>query len=110
MQKRPPASILVFVDTASCGFETEILEIQDGAGIGLYFGDSCFDRYILAVVGNGRLEVRIPTACRWEIRFAMTGPGGGIRQRPYRLREPPFRLGFQAAEKRFFRGLRRRKY
>ena len=63
-----------FADAASCGFETEILEIQDGAGIGLYFGDGCFDRYILAVVGNGRLEVRIPNGVPLGDTFRYDGP------------------------------------
>ena len=91
-----------FVDTASCGFETEILEIQDGAGIGLYFGDGCFDRYILAVVGNGRLEVRIPNGVPLGDTFRYDGPRRwySAASVPF-TREPPFRLGFQAAEKGF---------
>lgn len=88
-----------FVDAASCEFETEILDIQDGAGIGLYFGDGCFDRYILAVVGNGMMELRIPNGVPLGDTFRYDGPKRWFTaaSAPF-TRKTPFRLGIASSE------------
>lgn len=88
-----------FVDSVSCEFETEILDIQDGAGIGLYFGDGCFDQYILAVVGNGTLEMRIPNGVPLGDTFRYDGPKRWFTAAsvPF-TRKTPFKLGFVSSE------------
>lgn len=63
-----------FVDLAECGFETEVQAVSDGAAIGLYFGGGCFDRYLLASVGNGTLEVRVPNGVPLGDTFRYDGP------------------------------------
>ena len=91
-----------FVDAASCEFETEILDIQDGAGIGLYFGDGCFDRYILAVVGNGMMELRIPNGVPLGDTFRYDGPKRWFTaaSAPF-TRKTPFRLGIASSDAGF---------
>lgn len=52
--------------------EAELLEMQDGAGIGFYYGDGCWDSYLLLCVLPDRVEVRTPSRVpngdtfRWE--------------------------------------------
>lgn len=50
-----------FVESDDMEFTTTIKEFQDGAGAGLYFGDGCYNDYILAVVESNRVSVRIPS-------------------------------------------------
>lgn len=88
-----------FVDLDGCGFETEVRAFSDGFGIGLYFGDGCFNRYILAAVGDGTLEVRVPNGVPLGDTFRYDGPKRYVVAAavPW-CEEAPFRMGFSFSE------------
>ena len=50
-----------FVDSQDVEFAVLVHSMDEGAGAGLYFGDGCYDRYLLAAVEKDRVSLRIPS-------------------------------------------------
>lgn len=48
------------VESSFC-FTTQIVEIGEGIGIGLYYGDGCFSDYLLVVVQKETISIRVPS-------------------------------------------------
>lgn len=77
-------------------FETEVLHMDDGIGIGLYYGDGCYSRYVLAALCRESLELRIPNNVPLGDTFRFEGA-----KRYYTAAEreveavPPFLLGIK---------------
>lgn len=62
-----------FVNSKEMEFETVITSMEDGAGAGIYFGDGCYDDYVLAVVEKERVSVRIPNGAPLGDTFRYNG-------------------------------------
>lgn len=62
------------VDGDDTQFTTRLLAMEDGAGIGFYYGNGDYDRYLLAVFQENRVSLRIPNGVPLGDTFRYRGP------------------------------------
>lgn len=49
-----------YVESKKIYFRTNVKELGEGIGVGLYFGDGCFDNYMLVCVDENSISIRVP--------------------------------------------------
>lgn len=62
------------VDSGEARFTTRLLSMEDGAGVGLYYGSGAYDAYILVVLETNRVSLRIPNGVPLGDTFRYNGP------------------------------------
>lgn len=82
------------VDGGEARFTTRLLDMEDGAGVGFYYGSGGYNAYVLAVFENDRVSLRIPNGVPLGDTFRYDGT-----KRYYELGEAsvPFTLPLWAA-------------
>jgi hypothetical protein len=91
-----------YVNGEDTSFQTQVIQLGAGIGIGLYYGDGCYRDYLLVAADKKGVSVRIPNGVPQGDTFRMEGP-----KRYYEIAskkiclENTFTIGFKKEKNNF---------